>query len=173
MFSLGTTGLIAAYLLIGLILLSINLYSNWSWKVKATTIIITSFFYIVTYYSYPQLLGWPTSDNPPERFRLIASHVKQPDKVTGDEGAVYLWLTEIDDLSANRPPRAYRLQYSNRLHELVINAKSKLDKGIPQLGEFDDKKKSTIGELKEAPRSGQESIDIEFFDLPDPLFPDK
>lgn len=172
MFSLGTTGLIAAYLLIGIILLSVNLYSNWSWKVKAGTIIVTSFFFIVTYYSYPQLLGWPTSDNPPERFRLIASHVQQPDKLTGEEGSVYLWLTEIDDLSSSKPPRAYKLEYSNALHELVINANSKLNKGIAQLGEF-EVKKSTIGELREAPRSGQESIEIEFYDLPDPLFPDK
>ena len=44
MFTLGTTGLIAAYILIALLLLSINLYSSWSWKVKATTIIITSSF---------------------------------------------------------------------------------------------------------------------------------
>lgn len=172
MFSLGTAGLIAAYLLIGLILLSINIYSNWSWKVKAATIVITSLFYLVTYFSYPQLLGWPTSENPPERFRLISSHVQQPDKLTGEDGAVFLWVTQIDDLSAKKPPRAHRLEYSNALHELIINAKSKLNKGIPQLGEFRDKK-SVIGELKDAPRSGQESIEIEFYDLPDPLFPDK
>ena len=139
MFALGTTGLIAAYILIALLLLSINLYSKWSWKVKASTIIVTSFFYIITYYSFPQLLGWPTTENPPERFRLVASHVQQPDKVTGEEGYVYLWLTRIDDLSSPTPPRAYRLDYSNELHEIVINANAKLKKGIAQLGEFKDR----------------------------------
>ena len=172
MFSLGMTGLIAAYILIALILLSINLYSNWSWKVKAATIILTSIFYIVTYFSYPQLLGWPTSENPPERFRLIASHVQQPNKITGEDGYVYLWLTRIDDLASTNPPRAYRLDYSNELHERVINANSKLNKGIPQLGEFDDHQ-NIIDELKDAPRSGQKTVKIEFYDLPDPLFPDK
>lgn len=172
MFALGITGLIAAYVLIALILLSINLYSNWSWQVKAGTIIITSVFYIVTYMSYPQLLGWPTSENPPERFRLVAAHVQQPDKITGADGAVYLWLTRIDDLSSSLPPRAYRLDYSNALHERVLNANSKLNKGIPQLGELDDRD-NIIDELREAPRSGQESVDIQFYDLPDPLFPDK
>ena len=172
MFTLGTTGLIAAYILIALLLLSINLYSNWSWKIKATTIIITSFFYLVTYYSFPHLLGWPTSESPPERFRLVATHVQQPNKVTGEEGYVYLWLTRIDDLSTLIPPRAYKLNYSNELHEIVINANSKLKKGIAQLGEFKDKD-SIIDEIKEAPRSGQDSIKIEFYDLPDPLFPDK
>ena len=172
MFTLGVTGLTAAYILIALILLSINLYSNWSWKVKAGTIIITSVFYIITYLSFPYLLGWPTTENPPERFRLIASHVQQPNKVTGENGYVYLWLTQIDDLSSVIPPRAYRLDYSNELHELVINANSKLNKGIPQLGEFDDHQ-NVIDELKNAPRSGQKSINIQFYDLPDPLFPDK
>lgn len=173
MFTLGLTGLIAAYILIALILLSINLYSNWSWKVKATTIIITSIFYIITYISYPQLLGWPTTENPPARFQLIASHIQQPNKVTGQNGYVYLWLKEIDDLSSSTPPRAYRFDYSKQLHELVLNATSKLNKGIPQLGEFDDQQNNTIEQLQEAPRSGQKSANIEFYDLPDPLFPDK
>lgn len=172
MLILGTTGLVTAYVLIGALLLSINLYSNWSWKIKAMTIIITTMFFIITYFSYPNLLGWPTSGNPPERFRLIASHVQQPNKVTGESGAIFLWLTQIDDLASSTPPRAYRMEYTNELHELVINANSKLNKGIPQLGEFEDHE-NIIGELKDAPRSGQKTTDIEFYDLPDPLFPDK
>jgi hypothetical protein len=172
MFTLGVSGLIAAYILIAAILLSINLYSNWSWKVKASTVIITSFFYVITYISYPKLLGWPTADSPPQRFRLIAAQVEQPDKITGDEGAVYLWLTQIDDLSSSNPPRAYKLEYSNELHERIINVNSKLKKDIPQLGEFDDRD-NVIDELKDAPRSGQKTVKIEFYDLPDPMFPDK
>jgi hypothetical protein len=168
----GTAGLITAYVLIGVLLLSINLYSNWSWKIKAGTIIITSVFFIITYFSYPHLLGWPTTENPPERFRLIASHVQQPNKVTGESGAVFLWLNQIDDLASNIPPRAYRLEYSNELHELIINTNSKLNKGIPQLGEFENHE-NMMDELRDAPRSGQKSADIEFYDLPDPLFPDK
>ncbi len=173
MFTLGTSGLVAAYVLIALLLLSINLYSNWSWKIKGGTIIITSLFYIITYMSFPPLLGWPTDDNPPERFRLIAGHVEQPDKLTGDKGAIYLWMTQIDDLSSSAPPRAYVFPYSNALHEVVYNATSKLNKGIPQLGEFDDEHDNIIDELKDAPRSGQKSVKIQLYDLPDPLFPDK
>jgi len=173
MVTLSIAGLVAAYVLIALLLLSVNLYSNWSWQVKTGTVVITSAFYIVTYLSFPPLLGWPATGNPPERFRLIAAHVEQPDKITGDEGAVYLWLARIEDLSSPAPPRAYRLPYSSALHELVINVKSKLDKGIPQLGEFNETRRNLIDELRDAPRSGQESVNIQFYDLPDPLFPDK
>lgn len=172
MLILGTTGLITAYVLIGVLLLSINLYSRWSWKIKAGTIIITTIFFIITYFSYPDLLGWPTSENPPQRFRLVATNVQQPNKLTGESGAIYLWLTQIDDLATSKPPRAYRFDYSNELHEQVLFATSKLNKGIPQLGEFEDHE-NIIDELKDAPRSGQRSTNLEFYDLPDPMFPDK
>ena len=172
MFILGISGLVAAYVLIGLILLSINLYSNWSWKVKAGTIILTSIFYIVTYLSFPPLLGWPTSETLPERFQLIAAHVQQPNKITGDGGSIYLWVSRIDNLASPSPPRAHRLEYSNELHEMVIKANSNLNKGIAQLGEAEDQE-NIIDNVRDAPRSGQKSVKIQFYDLPDPMFPDK
>ena len=172
MYTLGVTGLVAAYVLVAVLLVSINLYSNWSWKVKATSIIITSIFYIITYFSYPPLLGWATNESPPERFRLIAAHVQQPDKVSGETGAIYLWLTELDDLTDDMPPRNYKLAYSNELHEKVINANAKLNKGIALLGEFEDELGTDI-EVQDKSRMGLISTKIQFYDLPDPLFPDK
>jgi hypothetical protein len=55
---------------------------------------------------------------------------------------------------------------------MVIKANSNLNKGIAQLGEVEDRD-NIIDELRDAPRSGQESIKIQFYDLPDPMFPDK
>ncbi len=172
MYTLGIGGLVTAYVAVALLLLSINLYSNWSWKIKAATIVITSVFYIVSYLSFPPLLGWPTTDTPPERFQLIGSYVVQPNKLTGDKGSIFLWLTRFEDLATQEKPRAYELPYSNELHELIINANSKLNKGIPQLGEMEDRD-NVIDKLKDAPRSGQKTVKIEFYDMPDPLFPDK
>ncbi len=169
---LGITGIIAAYIILGLLLLSINLYSKWSWPVKASTIIITSIFYLVSYYSFPPLLGWPTSQNPPAQFRLIAAHVSQPDKEMGKNGSIFLWLTEIKNMSDSSKPRAYELQYSNELHEKIINVKAKLDKDIAQMGEFKEPDDKTMVEINEQ-RRGVKSVEIEFYDLPDPLFPDK
>ena len=173
MYALGVTGLIAAYVLIALLLLSINLYSNWSWKVKACSIIIATLFYVVTYLSFPPLLGWPTGEQPPHRFRLVAADVVQPDKLTGAKGMVYLWLRDLDDLSGRTQPRAYKLPYSTELHEAIITAKSKLEKGMPQLGEFKEPPDPNVREVDTLSRTGQKSVEIEFFDLPDPLIPDK
>lgn len=169
--ALGITGIISAYVLLGLLLLSINLYSKWSWQVKATTIVLTSAFYVITYFSFPPLLGWATSQNPPQQFRLISAHVVQPNKDTGEDGAVYIWLTEITDMTTTGEPRAHVLEYSNELHEKIINVNAKLDKDIQQLGEFKEPDEA-FNEVVEEKR-GMKSLKIEFYDLPDPLFPDK
>ncbi len=170
--TLGISGLIAAYIVLAVLLLSINLYSKWSWQVKAITIIITSAFYIVSYFSFPPLLGWPTKQALPSHFRLLSSEVHQPDKLTGTEGAVYLWLKEVEDITTYVLPRAYVLPYSNLLHERIISAQSKIDQGIPQLGEYEEDDSMKI-EALDSTEIGQESLDIQFYDLPDPLFPEK
>jgi len=170
--TLGIAGLITAYVLIALLLLSINLYSNWSWKVKAGTIIITTIFYIISYISFPPLLGWPTSQQPPERFKLLAAHVEQPDKASGKEGAIYLWINQIDDLTAYGAPRAYKMPYSDLMHEVVIKANAKLKKDIPQLGELNEEGSMQV-DVQDSSRAGVADAPIVFYDLPDPLFPDK
>ena len=167
------TGLISAYVLIALLLLSINLYSQISWKLKAISIFVVTGFYIVTYLSIPPMLGWPTSDELPGRFRLVAADVVQPDKETGDKGAIFLWLKDLDDISATGKPRSYEVPYSDGLYELVINAKSKMEKGMPQLGEFKKPDDNNIKIVEDLNRVGQESYNIEFYDLPDPLIPEK
>lgn len=157
--------------MLAVLLLSINLYSNWPWPVKAGTIIITTCFYVISFFSIPPLLGWPAAAELPQKFRLIAAEVTQPNKTTGAEGAIYLWLTEVDDLNASRPPRAYRLTYSDRLHEQILDAKIKLGKGIQQLGE--KKEPDTPVDQLDETRTSQISVEIELYDMPDPLFPEK
>jgi len=102
---------------------------------------------------------------------LISAHVEQPNKETGKEGSIYLWLSEIENMSSTSEPRAYELEYSNELHEKIINVKAKLDKDIAQLGEFKDPDETMLQTNEQ--RRGVKSVHIEFYDLPDPLFPDK
>ncbi len=169
--TLGITGIISAYILLALLLLSINLYSKWSWQIKAATIVLTSVFYVITYYSLPGLLGWPTSQNPPAQFRLLAAHVEQPDKEKNTTGAIYLWLSKVINMTELTKPRAYEFDYSAELNEKVINVNAKLNKNIDQIGEFKEPD-DVMNEVNEQKR-GVKSIKIEFYDLPDPLFPDK
>jgi len=170
--TLGISGLIAAYIVLAALLLSINLYSKWSWRVKTITIVVTSAFYVISYYSFPPLLGWPTNQSLPSHFRLLSTEVHQPDKLSETDGAVYLWLKEIEDITTYVLPRAYVLPYSNLLHEKIISTQSKIDRGIPQLGEY-EKDDSMRQEVLDSSEIGKESLNIQFYDLPDPLFPDK
>jgi hypothetical protein len=169
--TLGMSGLIAAYVLIALLLLSINLYSKWSWPVKAATIIITSGFYAVSYYSFPALLGWPTTEAMPQKFKLNAVQVVQPDKQKKTKGKIYLWATELKDLKPVGMPRAYRLPYSEALFEKVNKARIKMSKGMEQLGEYKKPKKGSI--LIMVPKTSQVYTPIKFYDLPNPLYPEK
>ncbi len=173
MFTLGVIGLVSAYILTVLLLLSINLYANISWKIKAISIIAATCLYAITYQSIPPLLGWPTADELPTRFRLVAADVQQPDKQTGQKGMIFLWLKDLEDLSVTARPRAYQIAYSDQLYELVIKAKSKMEKGMPQLGEFKKPEQDTIRLVDDLNRLGQEAFNIEFYDLPDPLIPEK
>lgn len=74
-------------------------------------------------------------------------------------------------MTSSAAPRAYELEYSNELHEKIINVNAKLDKDIAQLGEFKEPDE-TMSQVDEQ-RRGVKSVHIEFYDLPDPLFPDK
>ncbi len=173
MVTLSISGLIAAYILIAVLLLSLNLYSKWSWQVKAGSILITTVFYVVSYVSFAPLLGWPTEQTPPNNFRLISAHVQQPDKISGDDSAIYLWLTHIEDLSKISPPRAYRFPYSNELYEKIVIANAKLNKNIALLGEISEPEERGKLQVEDASRLGQISVNMQFYDLPDPLIPDK
>ena len=168
--TLGITGIIAAYILLAVLLLSINLYSKWPWHLKAGAIVITSAFYVITYFSFPALLGWPTTQDPPTQFRLLAAHVEQPDKEKNTAGIIYLWLSKINNMTDLSDPRAYEFDYSPELHEKIINVNAKLDNNIAQIGEFKEPD-DAFAEVTEQKRGGK-SIKIEFYDLPDPLFPD-
>jgi len=173
MLNLGISGLIAAYVLIAALLLGFGIYSNWSWKIKSAAIIITTAFYLVTYFSYPRLLGWPVQEQPPHRFRLLAAYVERPDRQRNVSGAIYLWLAGIDDLSSPLVPRAYRFPYSVQLHDRVLKATSSLNKGNAQLGEIEDADNPRSVPDKNVSGSESKSDNIIFYDLPDTMFPDR
>jgi|SRR5690606_2211400 hypothetical protein len=170
--TLGLVGLISAYVLVALLLLSVNLYSAWRWQVKAAVTVVTSAFYIVTYLSLPPLLGWPVTQDLPEKFRLLGVYVQQPDKVADTEGAIYFWVTDAAELGGEPEPRAYRLPYSPALHEAALGAAAKLAKGVAQLGEVKDPE-GGVRPLDNPNRQGQVSAPVRFYDVPDPLLPDK
>ena len=164
-------GLLAAYVLIALLLLNLCLYSRLPVWVKASSIVIVSLFYWVTYDSLTGLMGWPTTASMPEKFLLLARVVVEPDKESGDSGAVYLWA---DDLGEGRPsmiPRAYHLPYDAVLHKRVEEAIKRQRQGIVQVGTA--KNGEDLAPSKQGKRFGELGSELEFNDLPDPRLPEK
>lgn len=187
---LGTSGLVAAYVVVAMLLLVLNLNARWSWVVKALAIVAVSALYVVTYYSLPPLLGWPTSQQLPKRFNLLAVYVQEPEKTSGRTGEILLWAADMAAGPRGADPRAYRVPFTPALHQKVEEAGNKIRKGLPQLGELREEKipehatpatasqgaqkqASAPGKPADSAHGGQDSVVIEFYDLPDPLFPEK
>lgn len=139
---------VAGYVVMAVLLLSLNLTSRWRWWIKGGAIIVTGLFFFATYLSIVSLLGWPAGQNRlPTSFALISTHIVEPDAFTGDDGAIYLWVEELDeDNFVVGQPRAIRLAYSEPQAENVENAQGLLDEG-----------EQVAGEVGETPQEGDEA----------------
>ena len=74
--------IVICYVLIGFLLIVFNLRTNFHWLIKATMIVIVTLFYVLTYKSFKNLLGWPSSELLPDRFRLVAAQIYEPNALT-------------------------------------------------------------------------------------------
>ncbi|MEM7021412.1 MAG: hypothetical protein AAF637_02360 [Pseudomonadota bacterium] len=134
----AVVGLVASYVVLATLLLSLNLRSGWRWSIKATAIAITTAFFAITFIALQAMLGWPTEGSPPSRFQLHAALVNEPDRKGEDPGAIYLWVSpREEDGAVAGPPRAYALPYSRALHEATARAQAGLEAGKPIDGKLD------------------------------------
>ncbi len=167
---IGVIGLVAVFILLSILLLSLNLFARWQWWIKAVAIVTTCAFFAVAYLSIEALLGWPTEQIVPARHVLHWAHIVEPDRRTDNPGAIYLWLEAVDDADETTGvPRAYALPYSRELHKKVTDAKKRIGKGRRQRGQVQaqgPEEQGRPGSRNRAPR-------IEFHDLPPPLPPVK
>jgi len=127
---------VAVYALLAVLLLSLNITSLWRWWVKAGAIVITAIAFVGSYVAIMGLVGWPSTSTMPDRFQLLATNVLEPDRKTGAEGAVYMWVQEInEDHLPVAPPRAYQVAYSTSLAEDIQAAQEHINAGDQIMGE--------------------------------------
>src|SRR5439155_1942269 len=81
-----------AYVMMGVLLLSMGLTSRLAWWIKAVAIVVTSCFFVEAFYASRGLLGWPSGGLLPPKFQLLWSRVVEPDPKISDPGAIYLWV---------------------------------------------------------------------------------
>jgi hypothetical protein len=149
-------GLGAAYVVLAVLLLSLNLTSLWRWWIKAAAIIVTTAFFGVTFQAVNGLMGWPTTQKLPARFNLVWSLVVEPDKKYNDPGCIYLWAEELDanNIPSSRP-RSYQLPYSDALARNIARAQEKRDRGVEVMGRVEDGRPPHPEELKSDIKMGR------------------
>ena len=163
----------AAYVVIGVLLLAIGLYSRFSWWVKAAAIVVTSAFFIEVFFATKGLLGWPQSGALPARFQLLWVRVVEPDRKIADPGAIYLWVEAVDQNNVPEGvPRSYRLPYTRPLADRSTKARDEILRGRPQQGSIEemggDEGKRDVGEAtRETGRieGGVVALDLDQFKL--------
>jgi hypothetical protein len=151
--TLTLLGISAAYVVLSLVVLSMGLTSRFAWWVKASTIVVSSGFFVEVFFASKGLLGWPASGALPPKFQLLWTRVVEPDVKAGNRGSIYLWVEEVD--GNNVPsglPRSYRLPYSVKLADRTLKARDEIMAGNPQEGSAED---ITEGDPSSADASAQ------------------
>ena len=165
-------GLSVAYAALAALLLSLHIFATWPVWVKLALIAAVTALYFVTYQSLSGMLGWPARAELPERFLLLASSIKEPDKTTGDAGVIHLWVTSLESAQPADRPRAYALPYSRDLHSQLEDANRNMRNGILQLG-----RRILVTNDSDVPRDprrlARNRERLEIYDLPDPQLPEK
>ena len=164
----GIIGLAASFLLlIALILWLIILSKGKFWVIKSIVITIATLFSIVVLLSLKDFIGWPSKSTLPQEFQLHWAIIDEPDKIKNTEGAIYMWVTELDKENKGLP-RAYKINYTRKNHEEIIKGLISLGDGIQQKGEK-VKAKEDI-DIDEDLSNLQEIV---VYELPKPLLPEK
>jgi hypothetical protein len=87
-------------------------------------------FYIGHYLMLQELKGWPSGAELPERFRLLAFDIIEPDPGAADPGRILLWV----EAGGETEPRVYTRPYRKRLHQDLVAAGKQQQQGRPQIG---------------------------------------
>jgi hypothetical protein len=137
--TLPLIGVGLSYVVLAVLLLSLNLASRWHWGIKALAIALTTAFFGISYASITGLVGWPSEARLPERFQLNWGTVVEPDKLNGAPGVIYLWVEALDE--NNSPagvPRAFRVPYRRELADRIGHARERIEQGAEQAGTVRD-----------------------------------
>lgn len=165
----GMLLLACAFAVLVLLAAILVLRTGWGWWVKLGGVLAVALLAAITWRSYPGMQGWATAFSLPTRFRLDGVFVEEPNKSTNAPGAIYLWVTTFGETAGLPKPRAFVLPYNADLQVRVMEAAGKLRKNLPQLGEV----LPTDPDAPGADGHGPKIPNLRFYDLPDPLFPER
>lgn len=161
MMDLPLSGAVALFLVLAVLLLSLNLASLWKWWIKAGAIVITLGGMVALYFVVTGVIGWASTGAMPARFSLLATRIVEPDKLGGIPGRVFLWLEEVDDRQiVISPPRAFEVPYAVEIATDIAMAQAKLEGGGKVLGEFEATGSEEANAAQTAQEAGTGQVEI-------------
>jgi len=164
-----TLSIILAFCVLAFLLLLALLWSSWPGWLKSLLVLAVTALYFQAYQVAHSVLGNPSPDALPPQFVMLAAVVEEPGPKSA--GAVYLWVTPIQEGTRRLQPRAYKLPYSRGLHEQVNLGLKKGRDGVSQMGvaELKDGNGLGLGWLN----PGNDEQEVKIRDLPVPQLPEK
>ena len=130
----GVWLLTLAYVGVAALLLNLNLAAPRRGAIKVAAIALVTALYVGAWHGHKALLGWPSDDALPERFRLHYATVEDPDKASRTPGTIYLWVSSLDGPAALREPRAHRITWDAETARAVLDALAEVERGVAMEG---------------------------------------
>lgn len=164
--------LVLAYVVLTALLLLAIISGRLHWLAKLLLLVVASCFYWVSYDAWRQAQGWPTQAEVPHKWLFHYAVVEEPREKDGFAGAIFIWLTDLENNQMAAEPRAYKLPYDQRTHIDIQLAMKEIRHGNIQLGQRTEREEDPADtEGKKA--FGSMKYQLEFTDLPDPALPEK
>jgi hypothetical protein len=158
------------YALLLLVLLCALLWSTWPRWMKALLVCGSTMMYFIGYQAVASIWGIPSSDPLPPRFLMLAAAIEEPSAKS--KGALYFWVSKLQDGKPTLEPRAYRLPYTKLLHNQVNEGLRRGRDGVAQMGTAEAKMtEGTGGFFGLKPGNDEQLVNIR--DLPSPQLPEK
>jgi hypothetical protein len=130
--SWALVGLLSGFIMVLVLLYYLLIKSSLGLTLKVCAVFVVSLFYWVQYEALQQYTGWPSHDELPQNFILLAAYVQEPGKQSGEAGAMYWWVR--DSTRPDLPPRVFHLPYRIELHEQAAQIVAEQKKGGVYLG---------------------------------------
>jgi hypothetical protein len=158
------------YALLLLVLVCALVWSSWPKWMKTLLVGGATAMYFLGYQAIGAIWGIPSSDPLPARFLMLAAAIEEPSAKS--KGALYLWVSKLQDGKPTLEPRAYRLPYTKLLHKQVDEGLRRGRDGVAQMGTAEAKAtEGTGGFLGLKPGNDEQLVNIR--DLPTPQLPEK
>jgi len=174
---------ISCYVLIAVLLLVCLKVSALRRIYKITLIVLTSGFYMISWWAISDLKGWATPANLPETFRVHWIHIEEPNKTARREGHIFYWVSAKDlEGRLETAPRAHRMPWTLEDAEAAQHAKDRLNAGelldgrisYNGLGSKAETTEARVGDQGQgAPDNELNRPSFEFLTVAPPSLPDK